>query len=201
MQPLAIKPRQAACFKEIQYSHPQVRQQGPPGLLYQLLSPVFRLKEGRRSGEVPLGKCGPLPSEQAQDKPKRSAWPGRRLCPHITAAVTEHQPERALLFVPARHLPAIPASGVAQGLYRTASRELAAVVLIFFFLFKKLQIVNRPLNSISPLQQTHIKIITLLGFEIPRELPELQPSTAVDNAKGMHGRLSRREDEMINHSG
>lgn len=115
--------------------------------------------------------------------------------------VTERHPERALLFVPARPLARHPRE-------RSGTRALSNRVMRiggggsdFFFLFKKLQIVHRPLNSISPLQQTHIKIITLLGFEIPRELPELQPSTAVDNAKGMHGRLSRREDEMINHSG
>lgn len=37
--------------------------------------------------------------------------------------------------------------------------------------------VNRPLESVSLICQTHIKITTLLFFEVPGELPELSLST------------------------
>lgn len=33
------------------------------------------------------------------------------------------------------------------------------------------------MESVSAICQTHMKITTLLFFEVPRELPELSPST------------------------
>lgn len=57
------------------------------------------------------------------------------------------------------------------------------------------------MQSVSPIQQTLIKITTLLVFGISREMPELKPNATVNNAEGMHGRLSQHEDEMINRYG